>query len=106
MVLASQGCFIINFGRQGCDFLIFPLNGLNNLSLSLLLSLKSIFNLIKSLFKLTLDLVEVIAFILHGLDILLSLLFGITSTTFLLLKFGDHILLMCHLLLQCTDLVI
>merc|ERR1712241_668304 len=47
-----------------------------------------------------------IAFVLHGLDVFLSLLTSLSNSTLLLLELSNHILLVSNFLLQGSDLVI
>merc|ERR1712012_1209548 len=104
-VLGSQGLLVLDLGSNGGNLLLlaldsliefsidslqvrdsllsqlevslnFPLH-LLSISLGLLLSLKSILALIKRLLQLTLHLAQVVAPVLHGLDVLLSLLPGL-----------------------------
>merc|ERR1712127_591651 len=103
-VLGSEGSLILNLGGNGGNLLVLALHSLGELrvdtlqvrhsllgqlevtlnlpllllhiSLALLLALKSILTLVEGLLKLTLDLVEVVAPVLHGLDVLLALLNG------------------------------
>merc|ERR1719232_1274424 len=101
-VLGGQCLLVLNLGSNGGNLLLLALDSLSKLrddslqirnsflgqlevafnlslhllsiSLSLLLSLKSILALIKGLLQLALDLAEMVASVLHGLDVLLSLL--------------------------------
>merc|ERR1719384_2228288 len=96
-VLGSKGLFILNLGSNGGNLLLLALNGLRQLrvdslkirdsllgklevsfnlplhflsiTLGLLLTLKSILTFIKRLFKFSLDLAEMVASVLHGLDV-------------------------------------
>merc|ERR1719270_2400293 len=52
-----------------------------NISLGLLLTLKSILALIKRLLQLALDLAQMVALVLHGLDVLLGLLSAVPWTS-------------------------
>merc|ERR1719362_2219543 len=131
-VLASKGLLILNLGANGGDLLLLALDGLGQLSidslevresllsqlevtlnlpldllhiaLGLFLTLKSILALIKRLLELSLDLGKVVAPVLHGLDVLLSLLPGLGSGLLVLAKLGDEILLVGNLLPQGSDL--
>merc|ERR1719210_1693139 len=133
-VLGSKGLFILNLGSNGGNLLLLALNGLRQLrvdslkirdsllgelevtfnlslhllsiTLGLLLTLKSIFTFIKGLFKFTLDLAEVVASVLHGLDVLLSLLSALSSGLLVLTKLGDQILLVGNLITQGSDLTV
>merc|ERR1712223_228997 len=133
-IFGSQSLFIINLGRDRGNFLVLPLHCSNefrldsfqvrncllgelkvtisfpleflNISLCLLFPFQTIFTFIKSLFKLTLDFVEMIAFVLHGLDVFLSLLTSLSNSTLLLLELSNHILLVSNFLLQGSDLVV
>merc|ERR1712223_1664222 len=133
-IFGSQSLFIINLGRDRGNFLVLPLHGSNkfrldsfqvrnsllgelevtislpleflNISLCLLFPFQTIFTFIKSLFKLAFDFVEMIAFVLHGLDVFLSLLTSLSNSTLLLLELSNHILLVCNFLLQGSDLVV
>merc|ERR1719445_1912094 len=77
-----------------------------NIPLDLLLTLQSIFSLIKSLFQLTLDTGQMIALVLSSLDILLGFLTTVSNTSLLLTKLGDHLSLVGDLILQGADLVV
>merc|ERR1712223_1141906 len=133
-IFGSQSLFIINLGRDRGNFFVLPLHCSNkfrldsfqvrncllgelkvtisfpleffNISLCLLFPFQTIFTFIKSLFKLTLDFVEMIAFVLHGLDVFLSLLTSLSNSTLLLLELSNHILLVSNFLLQGSDLVV
>merc|ERR1719322_1410089 len=124
-VLGSKGLFILNLGSNGGNLLLLALNGLRQLrvdslkirdsllgelevtfnlslhllsiTLGLLLTLKSILTFIKGLFKLALDLAKMVASVLHGLDVLLSLLSALSSGLLILSKLGDEILLVGNL---------
>merc|ERR1719322_452492 len=117
-VFRGQGLLVLNLGSNGGNLLLLALDSLSKLrddslqirnsflgklevsfnlslhllsiSLGLLLSLKSILALIKRLFKLALDLAEVVASVLHGLDVLLSLLSALSSGLLVLAKLGDQ----------------
>merc|ERR1712223_1714772 len=133
-IFGSQSLVIINFGGHRGNFFVLPLHSSNkvrldsfqvrncllgelkvtisfpleflNISLCLLFPFQTIFTFIKSLFKLTLDFVEMIAFVLHGLDVFLSLLTSLSNSTLLLLELSNHILLVSNFLLQGSDLVV
>merc|ERR1719362_2198964 len=131
-VLASKGLLVLNLGANGGDLLLPALDVLGQISidpfevrdgllgklevtlnlplhllgitLGLLLTLKRILALIKRLLKLSLDLGQMVAPVLHGLDVLLSLLPGLGSGLLVLAKLGDEILLVGNLLPQGSDL--
>ena len=142
-VLGPKGLLVLNLGGDGADLLLLALDTLSqlgvdalqvgnnllgqlqvshNLALGLLhvilgflLTLQSILALIQGLLQLALDLVEVVAPVLHGLDVLLSLLPALASR--LLLYSGLKVLdlipepagIASHLaagLLDLVDLVI
>merc|ERR1719384_983847 len=120
-VFGSKSLFILNLGSNGRNFLLLALDGLRQLrvdslkigdgllgklevsfnlplhllsiTLGLLLTLKSILTFIKRLFKFSLDLAEMVASVLHGLDVLLSLLSALSSGLLILSKLGDEVLL-------------
>merc|ERR1719297_704837 len=77
-----------------------------NISLGLLLTLESILALIKGLFKLSLDLAQMVALVLHGLDVLLGLLSALTCTLLLLLELANQFLLVSNFFTQGSDLVV
>merc|ERR1712008_239549 len=77
-----------------------------NVSPVLLFPFKLIFSFIKILFKLALNLVEMVAFVFIGLNILLRLLTGVSNTTLLLLKFTNHGFLMNDFLFQGSNLTV
>merc|ERR1719232_1479942 len=133
-VLGGQSLLVLNLSSNGGNLLLLALDSLSKLrddslkirnsllgklevafnlplhllsiSLSLLLSLKSILTLIKGLFKFTLDLAEVVASVLHGLDVLLSLLSALSSGLLVLAKLGNQILLVGNLITQGSDLTV
>merc|ERR1719394_1624994 len=122
-VLGSQSCLVIDLGSQSTSLLILPCGSSLQLSLDtlqvrdgffgqlqvtldLLLTLQSIFSLIKSLFQLTLDTGQMIALVLSSLDILLGFLTTVSNTSLLLTKLGDHLSLVGDLILQGADLVV
>merc|ERR1719270_1428783 len=133
-VLGGQSLLVLNLGSNGGNLLLLALDSLSKLrddslkirnsflgqlkvsfnlplhvlsiSLGLLLSLKSILALIKGLFKFTLDLAEVVASVLHGVDVLLSLLSALSSGLLVLAKLGDQILLVGNLITQGSDLTV
>merc|ERR1719220_2794950 len=106
-VLASQGLLVFNLGAHGAQLLFLTLNSLvelaldalqvsnsllgelqvafnlaldlHNITLGLLLTLQAILTLIQALLQLAFDLVQVVALVLHGLDIFLGLLIFFTS---------------------------
>merc|ERR1719376_638218 len=80
--------------------------GLFHIPLHLLLPLKSIFCLVESLLKLSLDTGQVVALVLAGLDVLLNLLATISTAPLLLAQLGDHVTLVSDLVLESADLVI
>merc|ERR1719232_1057443 len=133
-VLRGQGLFVLNLGSNRGNLLLLALDSLSKLrndslkirnsllgklevafnlslhllsiSLGLLLSLKSILTLIKGLLQLALDLAEVVASVLHGLDVLLSLLSALSSGLLVLAKLGDQILLVGNLITKGPDLTV
>merc|ERR1719232_559973 len=133
-VLGGQCLLVLNLGSNGGNLLLFALDSLSKLrddslkirnsllgklevafnlslhllsiSLGLLLSLKSILAFIKGLLQLALDLTEVVASVLHGLDVLLSLLSALSSGLLVLAKLGDQILLVGNLITQGSDLTV
>merc|ERR1719394_1344356 len=133
-VFGGQSLLVLNLGSNGGNLLLLALDSLSKLrddsfkirnsllgqlkvafnlslhllsiSLSLLLSLKSILTLIKRLLQLALDLAEVVASVLHGLDVLLSLLSALSSGLLVLAKLGDQILLVGNLITQGSDLTV
>merc|ERR1719270_2218076 len=133
-VLGSKSSLIINLGRQSRSLLLLARNsskklsldtfkirdsllgqlqvslklplGLLNISLDLLLTLKSILSFIKSLLKLSLYSGQMVALVLSSLDILLSLLSAVSNISLLLGQLANHIRLVGNLILQCADLVI
>merc|ERR1719245_2620422 len=133
-VLAAKSVFILNLGSDRRKFLLlshqsllkFRSNTLKirdsflselqvslnlslhllNISLGLLLTLKSILALIKGLFKLSLDLAQMVALVLHGLDVLLGLLSALACTLLLLLELANQFLLVSNFFTQGSDLVV
>merc|ERR1711962_985500 len=133
-VLGSQSCLVIDLGGQSTSLLILPCGSslqlsldtlqvrdgflgqlqvtldlplsLINTSLDLLLTLQSIFSLIKSLFQLTLDTGQMIALVLSSLDIPHGFLTTVSNSSLLLTKLGDHLSLVRDLILQGADLVV
>merc|ERR1711963_249914 len=133
-VLGSKSGLIINLGRKSRSLLLLARNsskklsldtfkirdgllgqlqvslklplGLLNISLDLLLTLKSILSLIKSLLKLSLYSGQMVALVLSSLDVLLGLLLGVGAGSLLLTQLANHITLMSDLILQGPDLVI
>merc|ERR1719370_1419947 len=77
-----------------------------NITLGLLFMLQAILSLIQVLLKLSLDPGEVVALVLHSLDVLLSPLAGLVASLLLPLELGDHVVLVFDLLLHGPDLVI
>merc|ERR1719489_608993 len=77
-----------------------------HITLDLLLPLKSILCLVKSLLKLSLDTGQVVALVLAGLDVLLHLLATISTAPLFLAQLGDHVTLVSDLVLESADLVI
>ena len=77
-----------------------------HIALGLLLPLKGILGLIERLLELSLDLAEVVAPVLHGLDVLLGLLPALAGTLLFLLQLGNQFLLVSNLLPQGVDLVV
>merc|ERR1719489_259707 len=77
-----------------------------HITLDLLLPLKSILCLVKSLLKLSLDTGQVVALVLAGLDVLLDLLATISTAPLLLAQLGDHVTLVSDLVLESADLVV
>merc|ERR1711963_204247 len=133
-VLGSKSSLIINLGRESTALLLlagdsskkFSLDtlqvrdgllgqlqvslklplGLLNISLDLLLALKSILSLIKSLLKLSLNSGQVVALVLSCLDVLLGLLSGVSNIPLLLGELANHVRLVSNLILESSDLVI
>merc|ERR1719245_1509981 len=133
-VLGGEGGLIINLGREGRSLLLLARNsskkfsldtlkigdgllgqlqvslklplGLLNISLDLLLTLKSILSFIKSLFKLSLYSGQMVALVLSSLDVLLGLLSAVSNRSLLLAKLTNHVRLVSDLILQGSDLVI
>merc|ERR1719334_1787167 len=133
-ILGSKSGLIINLGRKGRCLLLLAGNstkkfsldtfkirngflgelkvslklplGLLNISLDLLLALKSILSLIKSLLKLSLYSGQVVAFVLSSLDVLLGLLSAVSNISLLLAQLANHVRLVSDLVLQGADLVI
>merc|ERR1712012_116459 len=131
-VLGGQGLLVLDLGSNGGNLLLLALDSLRefsvdslqvrdsllgqleaslnlhllSISLGLLLSLKSILALIKRLLQLTLHLAQVVAPVLHGLDVLLSLLPGLSGGLLVLAKLGDQVLLVSNLLSQSPDLTV
>merc|ERR1740129_570815 len=131
-VLASKGLLVLNLGGTGCNLLLLALDVLGQLSIDLLevrhgllgelevtlnlplhllgitlgflLTLKRVLALIKRLLELSLDLGQMVAPVLHGLDVLLSLLSGLGSGLLVLAKLGDEIFLVGNLFPQGPDL--
>merc|ERR1719245_394511 len=68
--------------------------------------LQGILALIQALLRLTLDLVQVVALVLHGLDVLLSLLAGVANAPLLLLELSNKLFLVSNLLLKGPDLAV
>merc|ERR1719188_2237295 len=133
-VLGSKGSLIVNLGRQSRSLLLLARNsskklsldtlkirdgllgqlqvslklplGLLNISLDLLLTLKSILSLIKSLLKLSLYSGQMVALVLSSLDVLLGLLSAVSNRSLLLAQLANHVGLVSNLILQGSDLVI
>merc|ERR1719189_1242632 len=133
-VLAAKSVLVLNLGADRCKLLLLPHESLLelgpdtlkvrdsllgqlevslnlplhllNISLALLLTLKSILAFIQSLLKLPLDLGKMVALVLHGLNVLLSLLPSLSSSLLLLLEFTNQFLLVGNLLPQGSDLVV
>merc|ERR1719410_1762185 len=133
-VLGSKGGLVINLGGQGASLLLLagdgskklslhtlevrngllgqlevtlqlPL-GLLNISLHLLLTLKSILSLIEGLLELALYSGQMVALVLSGLDVLLGLLAAVANRSLLLGKLANHVRLVSDLVLEGPDLVI
>merc|ERR1719192_3333962 len=133
-VLGSKSGLIINLGRESACLLLLaghstkqlsldtlkirdgllgqlevslqlPL-GFLHISLDLLLTLKSILSLIKSLLKLSLYSGQVVALVLSSLDVLLGLLSAVSNRSLLLGQLANHVRLVSNLILQGSDLVI
>merc|ERR1719412_3519806 len=133
-VLVAEGLLILDLGTDGRNLLLLALDSLGqlsidplqvrhgllsqleislnlpldllNISLGFLLTLQSILALIQGLLQLTLHLGEVVAPILRGLDVLLSLLSPLSSGLLVLAKLGDKVLLVSNLLTQSPDLTV
>merc|ERR1719443_2295369 len=133
-ILGSKSGLIINFGRKSRSLLFLARNsskkfsldtlkirdgllgqlqvslklplGLLNISLDLLLTLKSILSFIKSLLKLSLYSGQMVALVLSSLDVLLGLLSAVSNRSLLLAQFANHVGLVSNLILQGSDLVI
>merc|ERR1719351_114084 len=131
-VLGAEGLLVLNLGGNGGDLLVLALHGLTELrvdtlevsnsllgelevslnlplllfdvALGLVLNLKSVLALIKGLLKLSLHLVEVVAPVLSGLDVLLSLLPTLSGGLLLLAKLDDHVLLVGNFIPESADL--
>merc|ERR1719461_1175460 len=133
-VLGSKSLFVLDLGSNRGDLLLLALDGLGefsidslqigdgflselqvsldlaldlfNVSLGLLLSLQGILAFVKGLLEFSLDLAEMVALVLHGLDVLLSLLSAFSSRLLLLAKLGDQILLVSDFITEGSDLVV
>merc|ERR1719443_2768755 len=133
-VLGSKSGLIINLGRQSRSLLFLARNSskklsldtfkirdgllgqlqvslklplrLLNISLDLLLTLKSILSFIKSLLKLSLYSGQMVALVLSRLDVLLRLLSAVSNRSLLLAQLANHVGLVSDLILQGSDLVI
>merc|ERR1719466_418065 len=133
-ILGSKSGFVINLGRKSTALLVLtgsaslkltldtlqvskgllgqlevsldlPLS-LLDISLDLLLPLKSVLSLVESLLKLSLDTGQVVALVLGSLDVFLNLLAAIGTAPLLLAQLGDHVPLVCDLVLESADLVV
>merc|ERR1712142_675247 len=132
--LSSKGLFIFNLSHQRAVLFLFPLEYLTklnlvalqinncllskleisfnlslnffNISLVFLLPLPAIFNFIKTLLKSNLQLVQMIALVLIGLDLLLFLQLTFRYCFLLFVKLVDQLLLMKTLFLHLLDLSI
>merc|ERR1719192_2291888 len=133
-VLAAKSVLVFNLGADRCKLLLLPHESLLelgpdtlqirdsllgqlevslnlplhllNISLALLLTLKSVLAFIQTLLQLPLDLGKMVALVLHGLNVLLSLLPSLSSSLLLLLEFTNQFLLVGNLLPQGSDLVV
>merc|ERR1719443_809686 len=133
-ILGSKSGLIINLGRQSRSLLFLARNsskkfsldtfkigdgllgqlqvslklplGLLNISLDLLLTLKSILSFIKSLLKLSLYSGQMVALVLSSLDVLLGLLSAVSNRSLLLAQLANHVRLVSNLILQGSDLVV
>merc|ERR1719153_780072 len=133
-VLGTESSFVLDLGRHGHQLLLLPLQSSTKISLDpvkvansllsqlevaldlplellhvtlgLFLPLESILSLVERLLKLSLDLAQVVAPVLHGLDVLLGLLPALAGTLLLLGQLGDQLLLVSDLLPQGVDLVV
>merc|ERR1719340_463938 len=133
-VLGAQGLLVLDLSSNAGDLLLSALDGLTELrdcplqvghgllgqlevslnlplhllsvALGLLLSLQSIFALVQGLLELALHLAQVVAPVLHGLDVLLSLLPALSGGLLVLAELGDEILLMGDLVTQSPDLTV
>merc|ERR1719336_1060876 len=120
-VLGSKGSLVLDLGRHGHQLLLLPLQSstkvsldpvqiadslLGELQITLDLPLESILGLIKGLLELALDLAQVVAPVLHGLDVFLGLLPALAGALLLLLQLGNQLLLVGDLLPQGVDLVV
>merc|ERR1719461_1274047 len=131
-VLGAEGLLVLNLGGNGGDLLVLALHGLTELrvdtlevsnsllgelevslnlplllfdvALGLLLALKSVLALVEGLLKLSLHLVQVVAPVLSGLDVLLSLLPTLSGGLLLLAELDDHVLLVGNLVPEGADL--
>merc|ERR1719297_450378 len=133
-VLGGKGGLVVNLGGHGASLLLLardsskklsldtlkvrdgllgqfevslqlPL-GLLNISLHLLLTLKSILSLIEGLLELALYSGQVVALVLGSLDVLLGLLAAVANRSLLLGKLANHVGLVSNLVLESPDLVI
>ena len=131
-ILRSESALVLNLGRDRRNFLLLALNSLRKLSVDplqvgnsllgqlqvslnlplrllhvsfgFLLALESILALIERLLQLSFHLVEVVAPVLRGLDVLLRLLTTLTCTLLLFSKLDDHVLLVGNLVPQGSNL--
>merc|ERR1719412_306673 len=133
-VLAAEGLLVLDLGADGGNLLLLALDSLGQLgvdplevrhgllgqlqvsldlpphllsiTLGLLLTLQSVLALVQGLLKLALNLGQVVAPVLGGLDVLLSLLPALSSGLLVLAKLGDKVLLVSNLLAQSPDLAV
>merc|ERR1719471_2773419 len=133
-VLGAQGLLVLDLGSNAGDLLLPALDALAELrdgslqvrhgllgqlqislnlplhllgvALGLLLSLQSILALVQGLLQLALHLAQVVAPVLHGLDVLLGLLSALSGGLLVLAELGDEILLVSDLVTESPDLTV
>merc|ERR1719297_645190 len=105
-VLAAEGLLVLDLGADGGNLLLLALDSLGQLGVDPLEVRHGLLGQLQVSLDLALHLGQVVALVLHGLDVLLGLLPGFSSGLLVLAQLGDEILLVSDLLTQSPDLAV